>query len=122
MAQFASHPSSYHLADGRFVISPFYAELFTPAWYTTFFDILNTTYNISVAFVPCFLNYGANRAAFKNISYGCGNWGNRSPATQGYGAANAASAQADGGIWMQPISTQDERPVSNIYDEVCVVW
>lgn len=121
LAVIASFPAAYRLPDNRLVVSPFLAEQHTPVWWQQVFGNLSSTYNISVAFFPCFLDFGGNRAAFKPISYGYSDWGGRSPAAQGSGAANAAAAHADGCLWMQPVSAQDNRPRSQVFDEVCHV-
>ena len=60
----------YTLPDGRIVISPFDPETLGAAWWQTWLSTLDTQYSIKVAFVPCFLNYGANVAAFDSFSYG----------------------------------------------------
>lgn len=117
IAGMASSPAAFHLPDGRLVLSPFYAEKQTPAWWTATFNILQAQYGIRVAFVPCFLNFPGNKTAFAPISYGFSNWGNRSPATNTNAAADAATAHGLGKIWMQPVSAQDERPRSHVWDE-----
>jgi hypothetical protein len=109
--------SLYKLNDGRLVVSPFYAEKLGVNWWTQFISTMQNTYNIKVAFVPCFLNYGSNAAAFNSISYGFSNWGNRNPAMNQNLAANIADAHNRGKVWMQPVSVQDERPNQGIYDE-----
>jgi hypothetical protein len=113
-----SHGSAlYHLDDGRLVIAPFDPERQGAAWWQGWLGTLQATYGIDVAFVPCFLNYGANAAAFAPFSYGFSNWGNRSPHTNGNLAPNMADAHGRGGLWMQPVSVQDERPNQSLYDE-----
>lgn len=118
VAQLASYQSAYKLADGRLVFTPFYPEKYhDAAWWGNFFNALKTKHNIDVAFVPVFLNYTANAASFAPISYGFSNWGNRSPATNANLATNMNDAKARGKIWMQPVTVQDVRPRSSIYDE-----
>ena len=113
----SQYNSLYKLADGRLVISPFAPERQGAAYWQNWVTIMKSTYNIDVAFVPCFLNYSANVATFAPFSYGFSNWGNRSPATNQNIATNINDAHARGKIWMQPVSLQDERPSKSVYDE-----
>ena len=113
----ASYPASYRLPDGRLVLSAFEPEAHNATWWASLFNILQTKYGISVAFVPTFLNYSANAAAFAPISYGMGNWGNRSPAENQNLTTNITDAHNRGKLWFQPVSIQDERPDQGIYDE-----
>ncbi len=117
MAELAASPSVYRLADGRLVISPFKAEQQSATWWQSFLTAMKDTHHLPVAFVPVFLDFGANLAAFAPISYGFSNWGNRSPNQQGGIAGNVSKAHAAGKIWMQSVAIQDERPRSGIYDE-----
>ncbi len=107
----------YTLPDGRIVISPFDPETLGAAWWQTWLTTLSTQYSIQVAFVPCFLNYGANVAAFDSFSYGFSNWGSRSPQANSNLTSSPADAHSRNKIWMQPVSIQDERPYASIYDE-----
>jgi chitodextrinase len=117
-AQLASYKSAFRLPDGRLVFAPFYPEKYHDAtWWANFFKVLKTNHNIDAAFVPVFLNYPANASSFASISYGFSNWGNRSPASNANLANNMNDAHAKGKIWMQPVSLQDVRPRSYIYDE-----
>ncbi|MEU7892310.1 endo-1,3-alpha-glucanase family glycosylhydrolase [Nonomuraea sp. NPDC049152] len=117
MAKLAAAKSVYRLADKRLVISPFKAEGQSVAWWQNFMKIMKDTHGITVAFVPVFLNFPSNAAAYAPISYGFSNWGNRSPAGQSGVASNIAKAHGMDKIWMQPVSVQDERPNQGIYDE-----
>ncbi|WP_344838979.1 hypothetical protein [Nonomuraea dietziae] len=92
MAKLATAKSVYRLPDRRLVISPFKAEGQSAAWWTNFMKIMKDTHGITVAFVPVFLNFPSNAAAFAPISYGFSNWGNRSPAGQSGIASNIAKA------------------------------
>ena len=107
----------YHLDDGRLVISPFDPETQGAAWWQSWLGTMKSAHGLDVAFVPCFLNYGANADAFAPFSYGFSNWGNRSPATNMSLAGGISDAHARGKIWMQAVSVQDERPDSSVYDE-----
>lgn len=117
IASIAKSPAVYKLGDGRLVVSPFYPEKRGAAYWQNFINIMKNQYGVQVAFVPCFLNYGANAAAFAPFSYGFSNWGNRNPAANASLAGNIADAHAKGKIWMQPVSVQDSRPNQSIYDE-----
>jgi hypothetical protein len=124
--QLASGPtgsSLYRLPDGRLVISPFKpeGEAVNGDKGVAFWKKVITTLESNgetVAFVPCFLNYSANVAAYNPFSYGFSNWGNRSVATNSTlsGSINDAH-NTYGKIWMQPVSLQDSRPNQSIYDE-----
>lgn len=121
---YVSMASTFKLADGRVVISPFLAENKTANWWSQFLSTMKSSYKIDVALVPVFLDAAANMNAFSSISYGMSNWGNRNPAGNPVSAASpnspiglADSAHALGQIWMQPVSFQDARPNQSIYDE-----
>ena len=117
MAALASHPSVYHLPDGRLVISAFDPERQGADWWRNWIKLMRTKYKINVAFVPCFLDYRPNVAAFAPFSYGLSDWGYRNPAANQHLGANMADAHARGKIWMQAVSAQDERPYAGVYDE-----
>ncbi len=117
VAELAEHPSVYRLDDGRLVVSPFAPERLGAAWWRNWISIMQTTYKIDVAFVPCFLDYRPNVAAFAPFSYGLSDWGYRNPAANDDLAANIADAHGRNKIWMQPVSAQDERPYASVYDE-----
>ena len=72
---------------------------------------------VNTAFVPCFLDYATNVAAYEAFSYGYANWGNRNTAGNSNLIPRIADAHARGKIWMQPVSLQDTRPHSLVYDE-----
>jgi hypothetical protein len=122
VAELAAYPSAFRLADGRVVISPFMADSKSVDWWSQFLDAMRARGH-QVAFFPVFVNSMAFQS-FAPISYGFGNWGNRNP------SANSATSAADGaplGVikqahrqgkgWMQPVSFQDERPATGVYDE-----
>ncbi|MCU1393214.1 MAG: hypothetical protein JWM34_1642 [Ilumatobacteraceae bacterium] len=112
----AANPAAYRLADGRLVISPFYAEGKSADWWKQWIATMQTSYGIAVAFVPTFLDYG-NAAAFSSISYGMSTWGSRNPGSIQGSVADANDAHARGKIWMQPVALQDERPYAGVFDE-----
>jgi Glycosyl hydrolase family 71 len=125
LAELAKSPSAYRLADGRLVVSPFLAEKKTAAWWTTFLTTMKTTYGTSVALWPLFVgNEQTYAPSFAPISYGMSIWGSRNPlwnnpltTTSTGPVGRADKIQAIGQKWMQPVSVQDERPRSSIYDE-----
>ncbi|MDP9416420.1 MAG: DNRLRE domain-containing protein, partial [Actinomycetota bacterium] len=124
VAQLGKYPSAHRLADGRLVVSPFYAEKHDAAWWATFLNVMKTTYATPVAFVPVFLNERANADAFASISYGMSNWGDRNPQWNDPYSPSSTSRisrintiHAMGKMWMQPVSVQDERPRSGVFDE-----
>ena len=100
----------------RFVVSPFAPEALGVTYWQNFINLMAAR-GVKVAFIPCFLNYEANVAAFAPISYGFSNWGNRSPAANQNLATNINDAHSRGKIWMQPVSVQDTRPYTAVYDE-----
>jgi len=116
IASVASSPAAYHLSDGRLVVSSFYAELQPPSWWTTVLQNLSGR-GIDVAFVPVFLNYGANQAAFTPISYGLSLWGTATPAAATSTQALPAPAHTAGEIFMMPILSQQYRPKDFVYWE-----
>jgi hypothetical protein len=119
IASIANSPALYRLTDGRLVISPFRPEAQGAAWWNSFVTIMQTTYGIPVAFVPCFLDYQSNVDAFAPFSYGFANWGDRSaiPETNAYLAGLRNDAHRRSKIWMQPVSVQDNRPRDRLYWE-----
>ncbi len=121
MAVMAKSPAALRLRDGRLVISPFAPEQQGAAWWRSWVEVMRTRHGIAVALVPCFLDYFAHVDAFADFSYGVGNWGNRNPAANDPGPPGlgkfAADAHRRGKLWMQPVSVQDERPYTGVYDE-----
>lgn len=117
LAGLAASKAVHRLDDGRLVVSPFKAEGRNAQWWTDFMKIMEQKHQLKVAFVPVFLNFGANAQAFAPISHGFSIWGNRSPQAQGNIGSDIAKAHGMGKIWMQPVSVQDERPNQGIFDE-----
>jgi hypothetical protein len=104
------------------VLAPFYPETKTASFYNDVATVM-TGLGQPPVFVPCFLNYGGNVAAYKSTlgakMIGASNWGNRSPAGNAVATNTALAADAHGRglIWMQPISFQDVRPDQFVYAE-----
>lgn len=107
----------FWLPDGRLVVSPFGPEKESVTYWTDFIAYMKNTHGITVAFVPCFINYGNNVAAYAPISYGLSEWGGRSPKVSTAIANNGVDAHNRGKIWMQPVSYQDERPNQSSFAE-----
>jgi Glycosyl hydrolase family 71 len=121
IAGIANDPGIFHLSDGRLVVSPWAPEMQGAAWWSDWINIMRSKYSIDVALVPCFVHDSAgNIAAFAPFSYGFSNWGNRTPSDQ-TGAHDLAAlinnVHAQSKIWMQPVSSQDERPASRVFWE-----
>lgn len=117
VASVANEPSIAKLPDGRLIISPFLAERKTATWWQDWISIMKTQYGITIALVPCFLDYGGNKEAFGPISYGFSNWGSRNTNYNSNLTPNMTDAHNRGKIWMQPVSAQDARPRSGVFDE-----
>jgi hypothetical protein len=122
IAGIASDPGIFHLSDGRLVVSPWAPEIQGAAWWFNWINLMQSKYSISIALVPCFVaDSASNIAAFSPFSYGFSNWGNRTPNNNQAGnqvlADTINNVHALGKIWMQPVSSQDERPVSSVYWE-----
>ncbi|MDP9417051.1 MAG: DNRLRE domain-containing protein, partial [Actinomycetota bacterium] len=124
VAQLGKYRSAHRLGDGRLVVSPFLAEKHDAAWWATFLNVMKTKYATPVAFVPCFLEERTNADAFASISYGMSHWGARNPqwndpyatfSTSRLG--RVAKIHSLGKMWMQPVSLQDERPRSYVFEE-----
>jgi hypothetical protein len=123
VAELAAYRSAFRLADGRLVVSPFYAERRPVSWWTEFIGLMKRRHGIDVAFVPVLLDVG-RAAAFAPISYGLSEWGTRNPvwndplATRpGSPVGRISQVHKLGKLWMQPVSVQDERPRSGVYQE-----
>jgi hypothetical protein len=117
IASIASHPSVAHLADGRLVVAPFAPERVGVEFWNTFISRMRTSWGIEVALVPTFVNYGSNVAAFAPISYMLSSFGARNPQANRGVSQQGADAHARGKPWMQPVSLQDNRPKSGVFDE-----
>lgn len=117
----AAKSSVFTLTDGRLVLAPFHAEIWSVSDWNAVIAAIESATGMTVAFVPCFLDI-SNLAGFASgitagKMFGASTWGNRNPAAQTGQAANAANAHSKGLIYMQPVSVQDERPYLHVYDE-----
>jgi hypothetical protein len=124
MSKLAEHNSALRGADGSLVVSPFFADKRPITWWTQYLQASGSAFGTRVAFFPLLNDDVANGAAFAPISMGMGNWGTRNPAWNSVSATGATSplgrirtAHGRGSLWMQPVSVQDERPRSGLFDE-----
>ncbi len=121
LAELAASPAA-HRINGKLALSAFLAEKVAPSWYTELFTILKNSHGVEVVFIPTFLNIDNNKNAFAPISAGWGDWGDRNPAWNdpsptGNRRRRINEAHAMGKMFMQPVSIQDQRMRSGIYDE-----
>jgi hypothetical protein len=123
MASLAAYPAAFR-TGGKLVVSPFFAEKRAVSWWSQFLSELSTTYTTPVSLFPVLNDDVTYADDFAPISIGVGNWGSRNPAWNSPTAQGAtsprgriASVHARGDLWVQPVSVQDERPRSGIYDE-----
>lgn len=124
VAPYLAAPSAFHLADGRPVLGAFAAERKPPAWWRSVLDILRTKLNVPTAFVPTFLCVGDSPETFASFSYGFSMWGGRNPDAMvnrdvGHGSPVDVIRRTHqlGKLWMQPVSFQDTRPRSGVFEE-----
>ena len=116
LAYLATFPSIYRLADGRAVISPFYAEIRTVDFWSGWLSKMTTNNSTPTALWPTFLNEQGNIGAFGSTIVGAGNWGSRTPESNPTGSATGwpkwriQQAHNANKLWMQPVSIQDDRP------------
>ena len=110
-------PAAYRLSDGRLVVSAFDASLNSAGWWQSVLSQLSAK-GINVAFVPTFLGWSTNAAAFAPISYGFSDWGTATAiaASQHAGAAGTAHSSY-GKIFMMPVDPQQFRPKDFVYWE-----
>jgi Glycosyl hydrolase family 71 len=117
VAAIASNPASYHLSDGRLVVSAFDASLNSAAWWQTVINRL-TAQGIHVAFVPTFLGWNLSADPFAAFSYGFSDWGSATP-------VGAVALEGDPEIvhsaykkiFMMPVDPQQYRPKNFLFWE-----
>ncbi|MDP9435735.1 MAG: glycoside hydrolase family 71 protein [Actinomycetota bacterium] len=124
IAELGRSDAAYRLADGRLVVAPFLAEARPPSWWAEFLDVMRDQHRTRVAFLPVFLNERKHAAAFQHLTWGMSIWGSRNPGhndPDGTGRdtprGRAAAVKRLGQAWMQPVSVQDARPRTGIFDE-----
>lgn len=123
VAELGRSSAAYRVSGGRLVVAPFTPERHSVSWWKQFLSAMRS-HGITVAFLPEFQNDIRYRSAFAPISYGMGNWGVRNPAWNNPDTTFPTSPQGRvravhnlGKVWMQAVSTQDERPMGGIFDE-----
>jgi hypothetical protein len=117
IASAAASPAGYRLDDGRLVVTAFNAELNPPSWWQDIFDQLKSR-GINVAFVPTFLGWGGQAAAFAGISHGFGDWGTATATSSDGMKKDPGKAHSSfGKIYMMPVDPQQYRPKGSIYWE-----
>ena len=122
-AVLAAYPAAYRMG-GRLLVSPFFAEKKSVAWWSQYLTEMSSTYATPVSLFPVLNDDVTFAADFAAISVGVGNWGSRNPAWNSPSTTGATSPRgrisavhARGDMWMQPVSVQDERPRSGLFDE-----
>jgi hypothetical protein len=117
IAAAAVSAAAYRLDDGRLVVSAFNAGLNPPAWWQGVFDQLKAR-GIKVAFVPTFLGWSGQAAAFAGISHGFSDWGTATAAGSDNMKSDPALAHTGyGKLYMMPVDPQQYRPKDSIYWE-----
>ncbi len=124
LATLADQPAAMRYDDGRLLVSPYFAEKRTVAWWTDWLGSMSLDHGIDVALFPVLQNDLVWGDDFAPISVGIGNWGSRNPSWNSPTSTGAtsprgriAAAHARGNLWMQPVSVQDERPRAGLFDE-----
>jgi hypothetical protein len=113
----AASDAAYRLDDGRLVVSAFNAGLNPPAWWQSIFDQLNAR-GIKVAFVPTFLGWSGQAAAFATISHGFSDWGTATAASSDNMKRDPPLAhESYGKLYMMPVDPQQYRPKDSLYWE-----
>jgi hypothetical protein len=118
LADLSRCPAVYRMDDGRLLVIPFAPDLKPVEYWTEVLDRLRK-HGESVAFVPDFLNLGANFDEFLPVSVGATHWGARDP-TQAAGEPLMKLeqfARSKSPLWMQPVVPQDVRPKASIFWE-----
>jgi hypothetical protein len=112
----ASSPAAYRLSDGRLVVSAFNAGANSADWWRGVLAQLKAR-NVSVAFVPTFLGWKGQAAAFAPISYGFADWGTATARAAEAMQSDPGLARQSGKIYMMPVDPQQYRPKNSIYWE-----
>jgi len=113
----AASPAAYRLSDGRLVVTAFDAGLNSPAWWTSVINTLSSQ-GIHIAFVPTFLAWPANPAAYAAISYGFANWGTATVAAAIAMEGDPKTVHSTyGKIFMMPVDPQQYRPKDFLFWE-----
>jgi hypothetical protein len=117
LEQVWSHPSSLHLPDGRLLVAPFAAERRSVQFWAGLIAEMNAR-GRPIALLPVFLDPNRYAAAFASISYGESSWGDRDTLLPDLRLRLIkAKVVSESGLWMMPVTPQDERPNSTIFWE-----
>ena len=114
----AALSATYHLPDGRLLITPFRAENYSPDFWRSVMDGMAAK-GVPIAFLPVFLDPRPNAAKYASISYGMSFWGYREVRYLADGVQDELMRDLSrfSPIWMQPIAPQDVRPkVSHFWE------
>lgn len=124
VAELAARPAAMRMADGSLVVSPYFAEKRSVAWWSSWKSTMSRDYGLDVSLVPVLQDDLTWADDFAPISAGIGNWGSRNPAWNPPTTTTATSPRgriarvhALGRFWMQPVSFQDQRPSGAVFDE-----
>jgi hypothetical protein len=114
-----THPSLYHLADGRLVLAPFAAESVSASAWSSMLNGLKGQ-GINIAFIPTFGSLQQTYVdQYASISAGLGNFGNPGVPDQltwtGIAASRVRASSAK--IFFDGITPQTYKPQTFIYDE-----
>ena len=122
-ATLATYPAAFR-TGGRLLVSPFFAERRSVPWWSQYLAEMSSTYSTPTSLFPVLNDDVTYADDFAPISIGVGNWGSRNPAWNSPSSTSAtsprgriAAVHARGDLWMQPVSVQDERPRSGLFDE-----
>lgn len=108
LVKLAAYPAVFKDKTGV-VISPFNAEQWTPAQWSSTMNALKSS-GVTPSLIPLFLNAKESRNASWDAVVNCtgySEWGARTPANVRSLAGEMHSA---GKTWMQPVAVQDSRP------------
>ncbi len=117
--QYASHPATMHLPDGRVVVGAYLglapsasrgadATAKADLWRGVLADLAGL--GIDVALIPCCQDWRAYSTAFNDVAWGFTDWGSRTPDGAAGFSVEAAYAHSLGKAWMAPVGMGDVRP------------
>lgn len=115
-------PAAYQMADGRYVVSPYHAELWTASRWLAVMNQLESDMGITTAFIANFASFSvmsAYKTTMGTKMIACGIWGDRDPADASVvnSITNNNNAHAIGLQFCQFTSNQDVRPREFLYYE-----
>lgn len=115
----SKYDSVFRLDDGRLVISPYYTEKRDITFWKNFKQELSTQ-GIDIALVALFQGWENDVTAYEgqDVLFGVSDWGNRDyEANVKYWYTKTDLAHSKNLLWMMPVSPQDHRPKSQLYNE-----